>query len=489
MNKKIIKDTLDELNPTIEQSAQMWERLSKTVAQQEQIHDTDEKESVSSDRKEENRDIDKKTSIKKLNPLATVAAAVAVVVITFIGGNIATDGVMYAKIKELLSFNQGKQDVVGSMTNKQHIEKDVYAQPVYYLDENTLIFGTLRGVVIYDLQQNTIGGIIDTIKIDCVYYNSDEKNTCILKEKDELLIFNTEHDKIVGNYYAYDLNQCKGQELPIAKSGNEDVLLIKYYDLWKKHRLNYVDTHESFSHMSEISEKILDDDNRYSATSYVWKDKTGKENTSFLLIEKEKYNLITYNAADKEFTYRPLNMEISSLEVPKSESVELKQFVYNGKNPAIKAIYEYMEPQYREEYEAFEQIYIPAYTIYKEVEIEDEYLVFGNFYIYSYLLTGNVLESTHGNEMPACFHLKKDNENYRVVRVDVAQDGTYKKDIKHFTRDYPGLYKTFLNYNEKKNNKARQKYLQMYVQTYDLDIKYYKDYGWDSVPIFGELAD
>ena len=53
------------------------------------------------------------------------------------------------------------------------------------------------------------------------------------------------------------------------------------------------------------------------------------------------------------------------MEVPKSESVELKQFVYNGKKPAIKAICEYMEPQYREEYESFEQIYIPAYTIYK----------------------------------------------------------------------------------------------------------------------------
>jgi hypothetical protein len=116
------------------------------------------------------------------------------------------------------------------------------------------------------------------------------------------------------------------------------------------------------------------------------------------------------------------------------------------------------------------------------VEKGGELLVFGNFWSFGYLQTGTLLESTGGGEYPACFHLRESGDGYEVVSVDSAGDGAkYAEDIKTFTKGYPGLYRKYMNHdgNKKEREKARKTYLQMYVQGSGLDIRYYKDFGWD----------
>lgn len=132
---------------------------------------------------------------------------------------------------------------------------------------------------------------------------------------------------------------------------------------------------------------------------------------------------------------------------------------------------------------------MPEYVIFKEVQKGNEYLVFGNFYEEGYRKVGNLLQSLSGGEMPACFHLKKEGEHYQVVKVDRAGDGAYyAKGIQKFTGDYPGLYERFMDSEELAglHKKARKKYLRMYVKEHDLEVRGYKDFGWDPEDIDGD---
>ena len=112
--------------------------------------------------------------------------------------------------------------------------------------------------------------------------------------------------------------------------------------------------------------------------------------------------------------------------------------------------------------------------------------MFGNFHWYTYHKIGNILESNSGGEYPACFHLKKVGDGFEVVGVDKAGDAEeYAKGIKQFTKGYTGLYEKYMDweYNEPLIEKAKKEYIKMYISQNSLDVKYYKDYGWDPVKI------
>ena len=63
-------------------------------------------------------------------------------------------------------------------------------------------------------------------------------------------------------------------------------------------------------------------------------------------------------------------------------------------------------------------------------------------------------------------------------------DGSeYVKGIKEFCKGYPGMARKYFDYEGKEREEARTALIRMYVKDNDLDIKYYKDYGWDPVPV------
>ena len=175
--------------------------------------------------------------------------------------------------------------------------------------------------------------------------------------------------------------------------------------------------------------------------------------------------------------------EDTALQVP----VTLPEFTYTGDNPAIATIWEYSKSEAMNTYGFGEQVVIPGYVIYKEVQTDDELLVFGNFYEYGFQQMGNVLECTSGGEKPACFHLKETPEGYEVVSVEVAGDGAeYEGKIREFTEGYPDVYEMFFAGDPNASNVAEKEFVSMYVKANNLDIKYVKNYGWDPVLLFEE---
>ena len=92
--------------------------------------------------------------------------------------------------------------------------------------------------------------------------------------------------------------------------------------------------------------------------------------------------------------------------------------------------------------------------------------------------------ASSGGEKIACFHLKETENGYEVIEVEEAQDGSdYAESIKAFTKGYPAVYLKLMNGNAGREDAIRE-YLRMYVESNQLDIQYYKEYGWDPVEIF-----
>ncbi len=474
-----IKNSLDKLNPTKEQSMAMWERLEKTIAERE-----DENQKVVSFDSFESKKKPKRAG----KILTRVAAAIMVVFVAF-GIDKVTGGHVYAKIMDLLNIDQGRQDIVGNIDDDIDEHYNIYAPNIYHMDGEILVFGGLRGLIIYDLNNNVVAGTIDTQKIDCVYFNSDTKETHIVKDEDKLVVFNSENDKPYGDYYIYSLDNLNGGELEPVETGNDTELLKNYYSKWMKVYETYVDTFDMAEGNQQLSDVVYSD-YTYGELSFSWKSSSGENCNSFLIEGDKVYVLYTYNNGDDSVTTQDIDLsktmtEATTEATTNSENVVLTEYVYTGDNKAVEAIYNYLRPEYMKMFGDESQIYIPAYIIYQEIDANDEYLVFGNFYIHGYKLTGNILESESGASMPGCAHLKRTDNGFEVVSMEFAGDGEYyEADIREFTSNYPEVYDMYFDYQPERDKEIREEYIRMYVTDNNLSVEYYKDYGWDPVKLF-----
>nr|MBQ8253393.1 hypothetical protein [Lachnospiraceae bacterium]MBQ8253827.1 hypothetical protein [Lachnospiraceae bacterium] len=468
-----IKVSIEQLNPTAEQSEKMWQRLSAAMDTNENVVEIKKKRAV--------------------NQVWKIAAAIAVMFVIGAAADGMTGGNVYAAIKEFLSFGQTRQDVAGNIAdiNKRHTE--IYAPAVYDCDGKILVFGALRGLIVYDMEQGRIAATIDTQKIDCVYYNSDSKHTRVVRNGDELIVFNMTGEKAEGNYYVFDLSKVSGGELPVAETGSDEEKMQAYVNAWKAQDERYTDTFDFFCEDPNVGNVIMnetDSESKYSERSILFSDMEGKEYNCFIYVQNGLYyySIYDYETDIAKTTIMNLEETIAG-KAPESTSAEvpvtLPEFTYTGDNPAIAAIWEYSKIEAMAGYGYGEQVVIPGYVIHKEVQKDDELLVFGNFYEYGYQLMGNVIECTSGGEKPACFRLRETPEGYEVVSVEVAGDGAeYDRKIREFTEGYPGVYELFFSGDPYACDNAKKEFVSMYVKDNNLDVKYVKDYGWDPVPLF-----
>jgi hypothetical protein len=200
--------------------------------------------------------------------------------------------------------------------------------------------------------------------------------------------------------------------------------------------------------------------------------------------------MYTYQESTSQFTQTALRLAVAESTVADQDAEPeegLPKFVYTGDDEAIAATISYLRAR-NEEYVTDEtSVWIPEFVIFKEVEKDDETLIFGNFWAERFVQNGTILEWTGGGEFPACIHLKKGTSGYEVTGIDEAGDGAdYSNNIKAFTKDYDGLYDKYMDWDQvvKEHGEARKQNLQSYVEMYGLDIRYYKESGRDSVDIF-----
>lgn len=474
MDEKLVKTALTHLEPSKKQSEEMWKKIEKY---EKSMNET--------------KEIKKHNFLwrRKTNRTNWIyRLAISFVVLIFAASTVAiadaaTDGTILHKIGEIINKTIGKEaetQIVDQAGNVSEQNIEVYASDILYLDEELLMFGNMRGIIVYDLQKDDVLGTIDTQEIDCVYFDGDKKETCVYKEGDSIFVFNVEQKNITSSVYEYQWKQ-KGR-MTLVRSIDKSESLKTFYQKWKKTQ-NYVDTHDTFVQNDTVNSLFNCTDKncncRYSKKSIVCNDKM-----SFLYMKDKQYYLYTAINNQTEFSKRELGLRYTNEEA--IDKKELPEFTYNGEDAELYAIVEYMKKDARYVFEQEKSIWIPGYVIYDTIKKDGEVLVFGNFHWYTYHKIGNILESNSGGEYPACFHLKKVGDGFEVVGVDKAGDAEeYTKGIKQFTKGYTGLYEKYMDwdYNESLIEEAKKEYIKMYISQNSLDVKYYKDFGWDSVKI------
>lgn len=479
MDKREFKNIFEKLNPTTAQTEKMWENVSEKM----------------------NTEVDNKKKKSKY-PVKYAAVAVLALAILFVSGvgiNAATDGELVSKIWKVMGNSKSSQEIIDHAENIESDGIEAYASDIIYLDDELLVFGNLRGILLYDLKNEQIFGTIDIQKIDCIYFGCDSKQTCVVKDGNAFILFNEENGRPYGSYYKYEI--AKGSETALSPSEvGDDEGSLKHYDkLWKAESAKEIDTFEEFCNNKEVKYIFSNEvDSKYDTVMYsekskCWTDNTGEDNISFLAITDKCYRLYTYQKSTKSFSAIKIQManhqtEQASTGETSHKEQSLPEFVYTGDDMAVGAICDYLSEE-KGEFLEDGVVWIPEFVIFKEVEVDEEYLVFGNFWSESYVQIGNILECEGGGEMPACFHLLQTENGYEVVSVERAGDGADNvKDIKAFTKGYKGLYDKYMDWEsiEIAREVARKTYIQMYVYENNLDMKYYKDYGGDPVEIFDE---
>ena len=114
---------------------------------------------------------------------------------------------------------------------------------------------------------------------------------------------------------------------------------------------------------------------------------------------------------------------------------------------------------------------------------KDDIIFYGSFWVENYDQKGDTLECVSGGNFPGAIHLKKLDKGYDVSKMDAVEDGSNfdtsaKKIYGKYYDDFMKIYS-----NDEGSKKVRKQFISDYVKANNLDIKAYKDYGWDPVSL------
>lgn len=111
--------------------------------------------------------------------------------------------------------------------------------------------------------------------------------------------------------------------------------------------------------------------------------------------------------------------------------------------------------------------------------------VWGDFFIYTYDVNGDVLECVAGGTYPGCMHVATADTDcgYEVKEFELCEDGSEfdpsAKEI--FGERYDAFMEVYSN-DELKEEK-RGEFIAEYVKSNSIPVTKYKDYGWDPIDI------
>lgn len=135
-------------------------------------------------------------------------------------------------------------------------------------------------------------------------------------------------------------------------------------------------------------------------------------------------------------------------------------------------------------------VVIPVAVVYKVAGVPDPnadiFKVYGSFYTDVYKLNGEVLEFISGGTDQGVITVeKKADGNWTVIAEEYARDGTYTDDLKRIAGSDAELLGQYLETenNEAHYETARRENITRYVESNDLSITGYKDYGSDAVSL------
>lgn len=204
-----------------------------------------------------------------------------------------------------------------------------------------------------------------------------------------------------------------------------------------------------------------------------------------------------YMIGDKyvRFDYKRLSDNSDAIAAAQYEGVAdqpvnaLPKYEYPGPEQFYSEVYRYIIDEFAGNYEPAD-VSIPSPVIVKEDVLQGGDIdLYGDFWLYNYNLNADTLECVSGGSYPGCMHIIKGENGYEVKSFDLVGDGSdYEPSAKKIFKEY---YNDLIKAqaDEEKKQKDRAQIISNYAAANSLDIRQYRDYGWDPVLLPEENID
>ena len=374
---KIITEALDSLIPDNQQKDDIWQRIEACT----DVYDLD---------KTARTEVTAKKSSKKSRSgsmAARIIAVAAAFVLVF--GSLAwfsstteelppsLSGYVYAAESRATDMT-ANEVLVFTGDPAAHKDLDVYAPAIYYLDSDMLIFGNGTGLVIYDLADSRVEGLVDMQAICSGYYNTDTIRTHVLVQDDRLIVYNTksnggnltenagddsenteEAPEPWGYYHVFDLIKTTNDAalMDCIESGDDKDKIQGFIEAGSAYEHEHL--LDAFDNMAYMQSDEMDDIVGYGIGSYSENAFVSGTDENVLsknvLVCRSKdahaYELCTEtDRKGAEPVFTQLNLGITdAMRDEVSELNTLPEYKYNGDDPAIGAICEYLAKEYSQE--------------------------------------------------------------------------------------------------------------------------------------------
>ena len=124
-----------------------------------------------------------------------------------------------------------------------------------------------------------------------------------------------------------------------------------------------------------------------------------------------------------------------------------------------------------------------AYVISADEGNPDDILVWGDFWVFNYEISGDTLKTASGGNHPGLMHVKKINDGYEVTGFDAVVDGSGNlESAKQIFGDKFDVYQEFSSAAEKREME-RLRFTADYVKKHDMSVTLLQDYGWPAVEL------
>ena len=173
----------------------------------------------------------------------------------------------------------------------------------------------------------------------------------------------------------------------------------------------------------------------------------------------------------------------------KGKKSSLPAYEYPGPEQFYSVLYKYIIDNFGKQYLPGD-VCIPCPIIVAEDDSnKDDMLLYGNFEVYNYTLSGDTLMTVSGGSHPGCIHYKMGDNGYEITGFDQVADGSdYDSTAKEIFGD---KYDAFIKASS--DNKAREEVRAQIISNYaaanNLSITGFQDYGWEKIALPTENID
>ena len=173
----------------------------------------------------------------------------------------------------------------------------------------------------------------------------------------------------------------------------------------------------------------------------------------------------------------------------KEKKSSLPAYEYPGPEQFYYELYKYIIDNFGKQYLPGD-VCIPCPIIVAEDDSNrEDMLLWGDFEVYNYTLSGDTLMTVSGGRHPGCFHYKVSDAGFEITGFDPVEDGSnYDSSAKKIFGDkYDAFIKA--SSDDKGRGEIRAQIISNYAAANNLEITGFQDYGWEKIALPTENID